>query len=134
LSGADLDDLLKWLKDVLGDRIGEVRSSKRLVDSPAILVNPTGFMTAGMERIMHASQPEKGSEFARRDLEINPAHEIIRGLDSSRKDDNDLARIMAEQILDGAMIQAGLPVAGRDMVRRGQEMIKEVLRLKGLRR
>ncbi len=127
---AELDDLLKWFKEILGDRVGEVRDSNRLVDSPAILVNPTGFMTAGMERLMHASQPEEGEKFARRDLEINPDHEIIRGLDSGRKEDDDLARIMAEQILDSAMIQAGLPVAGRDMVKRSQEMMREVIRLK----
>ena len=123
-------ELGKWLKEVLGDRIGQVRASSRLVESPAILVNPTGFMTAGMERLMHASHPEEGGTFASRDMEINPAHELIRGLDESRKNDESLARLMAEQILDAAMIQAGLPVAGRDMVKRGQELMRELIRLK----
>jgi len=120
--------LAAWLKETLGDRVGEVRASKRLVDSPAILVNPTGFMTAGMERIMRASQPEEGGGFSRRDLEINPAHDIIRGLDRFRRKDEDLARTMAGQLLDAAMIQAGIPVQGRDMVERSLELIEKVVR------
>ncbi|MDA8417914.1 MAG: molecular chaperone HtpG, partial [Desulfobacteraceae bacterium] len=44
--------LAKWMKEVLGERVKEVGESKRLVDSPAIIVNPDGFMTASMERVM----------------------------------------------------------------------------------
>ncbi len=118
--------LTKWLKEVLGDKVKEVNESKRLVDSPAIIVNPDGYMTASMERIMRASSETMPQEFGGKNLEINTAHQLIKDLVELRGTDEELAKIIAEQIHDNAMIQAGLVVEPQQMVNRNYRILKRM--------
>jgi len=50
----ELDDLLKFMKNTLGDRVEKVSVSTRLEDSPCILVTSKFGWSANMERIMRA--------------------------------------------------------------------------------
>lgn len=128
LPAARLTGLTDWLKEALGGRIKEVRVSKRLEDSPAIIVNPGGFMTSSMERVMRAARPEQGlGEFGDKTLEINPRHPLIVALDGLRESDADFARSVVEQIHDNAMIQAGLLVEPREMVARSYRIMTRAL-------
>ena len=120
--------LTKWLKEVLGDKVKEVNESKRLVDSPAIIVNPDGYMTASMERIMRASSETMPQEFGGKNLEINTAHQLIKDLVELRGTDEELAKIIAEQIHDNAMIQAGLMVEPRSMVERNYRIMEKAVK------
>jgi HSP90 family molecular chaperone len=56
LAGEGLEKLTSWMQEVLVDSISEVVVSKRLVDSPAMIVNPDGHMSSSMERIMGRQQ------------------------------------------------------------------------------
>lgn len=128
LGGERLASLTAWLKEVLAGKVKEVRVSKRLEDSPAIIVNPGGFMTSSMERVMRAARPEQGfGDFADKNLEINPRHPLIVALDGLRDQDADFARNVAEQIHDNAMIQAGLLVEPREMVARSYRIMTRSL-------
>ena len=120
--------LAQWLKESLGDKVGEVRVSQRLVDSPAVVVDPDKFMTANMRRIMKAMKPE-GTEAApvKQDLEINPAHPIMARLDAMRTKDGALAVSVAEQILDNARVAAGLLEDPRAMLTRLNQLLEKVL-------
>jgi len=118
-----------WIKDSLGSRVKEVIASKRLVDSPAIIVNPDGFMTSTMERVMQAARLEKGEpvqETGSKNLEINPAHQLIRQLSLLRGTDEPFAREVIEQIFDNALIQAGLMVDPRKMVERSYKILERI--------
>jgi molecular chaperone HtpG len=120
--------MAEWIKEKLAGRIKEVQVSKRLEDSPAIIVNPGGFMTSSMERVMRAARPEQGfSEFGEKNLEINPKHPLIVALDALREKDEDFAANVVEQILDNAMIQAGLMVEPRQMVERSYRIMTRAL-------
>ncbi|MBU0481045.1 MAG: molecular chaperone HtpG [Proteobacteria bacterium] len=128
VAGDRLDTLVKWMQEVLGTRIKEVQVSKRLEGSPAIIVNPDGFMTSSMERIMRAAKHDSGlAVFGNKNLEINPRHQLIRGLDSLRDSDEEFARSIVEQIHDNAMIQAGLMVEPRDMVERSYRILERAV-------
>ena len=122
LDSATASSLTSWIKIVLGDRVKEVKESTRLVDSPAIVVNPDAFMTSSMERIMRAAQKDS-KILSGKNLEINTAHPLIRGLAVLKEKDELFARQVVEQILDNAMIQAGLPVESRDMVARNYRIL-----------
>jgi molecular chaperone HtpG len=118
-----------WIKDSLGSRVKEVIASKRLVDSPAIIVNPDGFMTSTMERVMQAARLEKGEplqETGSKNLEINPVHPLIRQLSLLRGTDESFAREVIEQIFDNALIQAGLMVDPRKMVERSYKILERI--------
>jgi hypothetical protein len=120
--------LAQWLKETLGDKVGEVRSSRRLVESPAVIVDADKFMTSSMRRIMKAMKKD-GDEpgMTRQDLEINPAHPIISRLDTMRQKDPALAGKVAEQILDNARVAAGLLDDPRTMLTRLNQLLEKVL-------
>jgi molecular chaperone HtpG len=120
--------LAQWLKETLGDKVGEVRVSQRLVDSPAVVVDADKFMTASMRRIMKAMKqdgPEAAT--AKHDFEINPAHPIIARLDATRQQDAALAGSVAEQLLDNARVAAGLLEDPRAMLTRLNQLLEKVL-------
>ncbi len=119
--------LAQWLKETLGDKIGEVRASQRLVDSPAVVVDPDKFMTASMRRMMQSMKQESGPETVKHDLEINPAHPIMARLDTMRHKDGALAASVAEQVLDNARVAAGLLEDPRTMLTRLNQLLEKVL-------
>jgi len=120
--------LVQWLKETLGDKVSEVRVSQRLVDSPAVVVDPDKFMTASMRRMMKAMKQD-GPDLAatKHDFEINPAHPIIARLDAMRQQDAALAGSVAEQLLDNARVAAGLLEDPRAMLTRLNQLLEKVL-------
>ncbi len=123
------DELVSWLKKTLKDKVADVIESKRLVDSPAMIVNPDGFMTSSMERVMAASRMEKGMvpESSKKNLEINLASPLIKQLAGLVKSDESFAAEVAAQIFDNAMIQAGLVVDPMAMVERNYKILRKAV-------
>ncbi len=121
------EGLTAWMKEVLGDKVKEVLESKRLEDSPAIIVNPDAFMTSSMERLMRSSG-QGGQQFGAKNLEINSHHALLQGLAELKKNDEPFAKSVVEQIYDNAMIQAGLMVEPRSMVERSYEILARVVK------
>jgi len=120
--------LAQWLKESLGDKVGEVRVSQRLVDSPAVVVDADKFMTSSMRRMLKAMKKddqELGSE--KQDFEINPAHPIISRLHQMRQKDAAFAGQVAEQILDNARVAAGVLEDPRTMLKRLNQLLEKVL-------
>ncbi len=123
-----VSDLAKWMKETLGDRVGEVRASRRLVESPAVILDTDKFMTSTMRRIMKSMKKEgEAPPPAKHDLEFNPAHPILMRLDKIRASDALLAAKVAEQILDNARVAAGLLEDPRAMLKRLNELLEKVL-------
>ena len=129
-AGEEMETLTKWMQEVLADHVSEVSVSKRLVDSPAMIVNPDSYMTSSMERIMAASRKEQGfpgMEKSKKKLEINPKNNLIIKLAELHKTDADFAAQVAQQIHDNAMIQAGLVVDPLEMVERNYKILSRVV-------
>ena len=125
LEGEKLKSLTAWFKEILGDKVSEVRGSRRLVDSPAIVLNLDGMMTSSMQRVMQEMNRSFGPA-GRKVLEINPRHKLIKRLSSLSGENPGLARIIAEQVLDNALISAGLVVNPRAMVERIYDILENV--------
>ena len=73
-------DLLKRVKDAVGDRVESVRASSRLKDSPSVLVLGEHDMGANMRRIFAASGQKVPD--SKPILEINVGHPIVKYLES----------------------------------------------------
>jgi molecular chaperone HtpG len=128
LSAEAAQGLAKWLKESLGEAVGEVRVSQRLVDSPAVVVDADKFMTANMRRLMKAMKRDEAEVApAKHDLEINPAHGIIVRLEAMRAGDPVLAASVAAQVLDNARVAAGLLEDPRAMLQRLNTLLEKVL-------
>ncbi|MCX4243408.1 molecular chaperone HtpG [Paraliomyxa miuraensis] len=73
---SDIDPLLRVAKQVLGDRVKEVRASSRLTDSTACLVDDEGGLSRNMERILRMANRDVPTR--PRILELNPGHAFVR--------------------------------------------------------
>lgn len=108
LSEDDTKKLTSWLKDTLGERVAEVKASDRLVDSPALALNADKFMSPHMRRMMKALNKDSAESPLRVNLEINPRSAVIKRLFETHTAAPEKAKLVAEQILDNALISAGL--------------------------
>jgi molecular chaperone HtpG len=70
--------LLAKMKEILGDTVTEVRESKRLSDSPSVLVNPDDALTSTMQKILQIQQND--TSIPKRIMEVNPKHKLIKNL------------------------------------------------------
>lgn len=97
------DELVKRIKDILDEKVKEVRVTSRLTTSPACLVSDDNDMGRHLEQILKASgQNIPGSKPI---LEINPEHPIIKKIDGEK--DNDLFTDWSHILFDQALLSEG---------------------------
>jgi molecular chaperone HtpG len=130
--GALTDDeatsLAGWLKLTLGEAVHEVRSSKRLVDSPVVALDSDKYMTASMRRTLKSmGRDAMAGEDAAPDLEINPRHPVIVKLNQLRQNDAALAGLVAEQLNDQARLASGRLEDPRAMLQRMNALLSKVV-------
>lgn len=94
------EGLVSRIKDVLGDKVKEVRVTHRLTDSPACIVADDHDMSSQMAKLMEAAGqkvPETKPVF-----ELNPEHDIVKHVDQLQ--DEDAFAQWAEVLLDQATL------------------------------
>jgi TNF receptor-associated protein 1 len=126
LSDADTQTLTKWLKDTLGERVAEVKAGERLVDSPVLALNADKMMSPHMRRMMRAMKRDEADSPVRVNLEINPRHAVIKRLFETHTANPERAKLVAEQLLDNALISAGLLDDANAMVARLNKLLESV--------
>jgi len=132
LGEEEAKNLAAFIKETLGERVNEVRPSRRLVGSPALAVESDKFMTSSMRRMLKAMSREGGPGLeSKPDLEINPNHPMVAQLEKIRHSDAALAGKVAEQVYDNARIAAGLLEDPREMLSRMNELLEQLLVKKG---
>ena len=119
------DALLRRFKDVLGDRITEVKESRRLTTSPCILVTPGEGPSIQVQKVL--SMVDKNFEMGKRVLEVNKENPLIRNLVEIHKTDTDsmLVSQCCEQLFENAMLVEGLVPDASQMVARIQKIMEE---------
>jgi molecular chaperone HtpG len=126
LSEADTKTLTAWIKETLGERVAEVKTSDRLVDSPVLALNADKFMSPHMRRMMKAMNKEAADSPLRVNLEINPRHAVIKRLFETHTAHPDRAKLVAEQLLDNALMSAGLLDDATTMIARLNKLLESV--------
>jgi len=119
--------LLKRIKDALGERVSEVRVSRRLADSPACLVLAEHDPGAQMRRILASAgqKPPQGKPV----LEVNVEHPLVQrlaGLEAGEAFD-ELALLLHDQ---AALAEAGEIANPGEFVRRLNRVLLQLAALR----
>lgn len=111
LKKSESDKLIAKMKEILADKVSDIRTTDRLTKSPIALITPAGQMSMNLERLMraHGQQINFASE---RILEINPRHPLIHKL-AELSDNADMAEHLSDSIwvlYDQTLVAEGEPV------------------------
>jgi molecular chaperone HtpG len=120
----DFSNLIERFKQVLGERVTDVRASNRLSQSVARLVDADGALNPELQRVYKYLGKEY--EVPKKILELNPSHGILKKLvhmDSA----SELQTLIIEQIYDSALLVEGLHPDPSSMASRVQQIIEAAL-------
>lgn len=121
----EMEKLCRRFKDILGDKVTEVRLSERLTESPAVLVNPDGTYSSQMQKILQLSQQQ--TNIPTKIMELNGKHKLVLNLykiyEHNAKDPY-LEKI-AEQMYYSALLQDGYVAEPFKIVTGFQELMQE---------
>ncbi len=117
-------------KEILGDRVIDVRLSERLVDSPACLVGDDNQLSSHMEKMMRMMN--KNEELPKRVLEINAEHALIQNLLKITSEDakSDFVETACEQLFEGCMLLDGYLRDPHELVGRMNQVLSDAADLK----
>jgi len=126
LSEEDITGLCDFLKTTLGDAVQEVKVGNRLIDSPAAALTPEAGMSPQLREMMKMLNPD-GAGNVKVQLEINPRHALIRNLAKARESKPEIAKLAAAQMLDSALLAAGLLDSNVSLIKRGYDLMEQAL-------
>jgi molecular chaperone HtpG len=102
-SAKEAEPLVKKLKELLGDRVGDVRVSARLTDSPSCLALSDYEMAPHLARLLREAGHDMPDN--KPTLEINPQHALLKRVEAEA--DEAKAKDLATLLLEQAEIAAG---------------------------
>ncbi|HWA75421.1 MAG TPA: molecular chaperone HtpG [Polyangiaceae bacterium] len=104
------EGLFERFREVLKEKVSEVRASKRLTDSPACLVQSEGALPPHIERLLRAQKREMPSQ--RRILELNLSHPLVKSVSAldEREPGSDRVKDWLELLYDQALLAEGSPI------------------------
>ncbi|MFD1064670.1 molecular chaperone HtpG [Oceanobacillus locisalsi] len=100
--------LFQAMKEVLGDKVKDVRASKRLKSYPVVL-SADGEISLEMEKIINA-MPDNQQIQADKVLEINVDHNIFNALEEAQGNDQDKLELYTNLLYNQALLIEGLPI------------------------
>lgn len=112
----ELETLCKKIKEVVVGGLEKVTVSPRLVTTPCVLVTSTYGWTANMERLVkaqaltdHSTQVQSQFMSAKKTMEINPDHPVIKRLEAICDDESEAKtfRDVTNLMFDTAQISSG---------------------------
>ena len=121
----ELKSLFAKMKEILGDKVTDVKISERLEDSPACLVNSDNTMSASMQKMMNMMG--NNETIPAKIMELNQDHKLVRNLlrvFKSNKDDKYIADV-TEQLYESSLLLEGYLADPHKLVNRINSMLEE---------
>ena len=124
LAEAESASLIERFKAQLGERVSDVRTTVRLSDSPARLVDPQGSPNQEIQRVYRYLN--RDFQAPKKVLELNPRHTILLRLNALSADDP-LSALVIEQLYEDALLIEGLHPDPASMITRIQKLMEASL-------
>jgi molecular chaperone HtpG len=118
--------LVKLFKDILGEKVSEVRVTDRLTSSVARLIDIQGSPGQEVQRVYRMM--DRDFQDPKKILEINPAHPLLLKLSDYQGNDPDLTRLIVEQIYDSTLLIEGMHPDPASMIPRIQQLMDAALK------
>ncbi|MEY8000213.1 molecular chaperone HtpG [Clostridium sp. Mt-5] len=100
--------LFDFMKEVLKDKVKEVRASNRLKTHPVCLAND-GEVSIEMEKVLNM-MPNNQNIKADKILEVNTNHEMFKAIKKAYAEDKDKLKMYSNLLYNQALLIEGLPV------------------------
>ncbi|XP_075035515.1 heat shock protein 75 kDa, mitochondrial [Mixophyes fleayi] len=124
----EAEDLMAWMRNGLANRVTNIKVTPRLDTHPAMItVLEMGAARHFLRTQQLAKTSEEQAQILQPTLEINTGHPLIKKLGQLKDTDQELAKLLLDQIYDNAMIAAGLNDDPRPMVGRLNELLTKAL-------
>jgi len=128
LSGDDnkqFDSLLAKIKEILGDRVVDVKESQRLSDSAACIVSPDDGFSASMQKILQMTN--KDFTVQKKIFEVNKNHKLTRNLLKVFKADanDEFIKDSVEQLYESALLLEGSLLDPHTLANRINKMLDQ---------
>lgn len=124
IAEADFSKLSERFRQVLGERVADVRASNRLSQSVARLADAEGALNPELQRVYKYLGKEY--EVPKKVLELNPSHVILKKL-LDVDPASELPTLIIEQIYESALLIEGLHPDPSSMAPRVQKIIEAAL-------
>ncbi|SOV15537.1 heat shock protein 90, putative [Plasmodium gaboni] len=125
-------ELQTYFKQVLGSKCSDVKFSERLTTSPAVV---TGFLSPTLRKVMKATM--KNADFndttntnsmnmfqnLPATLELNPSHTIVTSIYHLKNTNEEVAKLLVQQLYDNACIAAGILEDPRSLLSKLNELL-----------
>ncbi len=125
LSEEEGKSLVEWLGTALGDKVESVDFGKRLVSHPVVALTPQDAPSGQMRAMMEAMGQNAPALKAR--LEFNPNHELVAKLNALRGEKEEVAKKLANQLADNALLAAGMVKDPAKIVAGMNELLGELI-------
>ena len=102
-------ELFDYMKNILKDKVKDVRASKKLKNYPVCLSNE-GELTIEMEKVLN-SMPNNQNVKADKVLEININHDVFKSLKDSYENDKDKLNLYTNLLYNQALLIEGLTIS-----------------------
>lgn len=117
-------NLVSRAKNILGDRVSDVRMTSRLSDSPARLVDAEGAPDPSLQRVYQMM--DRKFDMPKKVLELNQRHRIISGL-AELPEDAPKFTLMIELLFENALLVEGLHPNPVSMIEHIQDLMVDAL-------
>jgi len=113
------------MKEILGDRVEDVKESSRLTDSPSCIVAKEEGMSASMLKMMKMANQQVGEQ--KKIFEVNKDHKLLRNLLTvfKKSSADDYITNVTEQLYESALLLEGSLDDPHKLVNRLNNMLEE---------
>ena len=118
------NDLITRFKEQLGDKVADVRATRRLVESPARLVDQDDAIPQELQKAYHLF--DKEFIVPQKILEINLHHPLLVELRKAGEQ-HTVSNLVIEQIFEDALLIEGLHPDPANMIQRIQQLMEAAI-------